>query len=583
MIKSKNDPLSTMRHSAAHVLAAAVLKLYPKTKLGIGPAIENGFYYDFEFEKPLSKEDLPKIEKEMAKIVKSNFPFIKKTASLAEAKKLFKNQPYKQELIKDLESRGEKEVSLYQSGDFIDLCGGPHLQSTGKIGSFKLLSLAGAYWRGSEKNPMLTRIYGSAFPTKKELENHLAQLAAAEERDHRLLGKKLDLFSFHPDAAPGDIFWHPKGYFLMKKLIEFWRQEHEKQGYGEVRTPEILKNKVWRQSGHLKSFAEKMYQVKTPDTNSWDACVKPMNCDGGIMIYQSKLRSYRDLPLRLGEIGIVHRFEASGELHGIIRPREFTQDDAHIFCRPDQVEEEIEKVINLCFYFYKAYGLKLDHLELSTRPEKSIGSDAIWEKAEKIMGKVLKESGRPYQINPGEGAFYGPKIDFHLRDSLGRTWQCSTIQLDFAQPENFNLSYIDEKGKKKRPVMIHRVIYGSLERFLGILIESYGGAFPLWLSPVQAKIIPISNKELSYSRNAFEKLKENNLRVELDDRSQTASAKIRQAQEEKIPYMIIIGQKEEKNQTINIRTREGKILGEKKLEDFIKKAKREEAEKKDKN
>jgi len=436
--------------------------------------------------------------------------------------------------------------------------------------------LAGAYWRGKEKNSMLTRIYGTAFPTEEELENHLAQLAAAEERDHRLLGKKLDLFSFHPDAAPGDIFWHPKGYFLMKKLIEFWRQEHEKQGYGEVRTPEILKNKVWRQSGHLKSFAEKMYQVKTPNSRSWDACVKPMNCDGGIMIYQSKLRSYRDLPLRLGEIGVVHRFEASGELHGIIRPREFTQDDAHIFCTPDQVEEEIKKIINLCFYFYKTYELELDHLELSTRPEKSIGSRLIWEKAEKIMKKVLEESGVSYQVNPGEGAFYGPKIDFHLRDSLGRTWQCSTIQLDFAQPENFNLFYIDKQGKKKRPVMIHRVIYGSLERFLGILIESCGGAFPFWLSPVQAKIIPISDKELSYSRNVFEKLRENNLRVELDDRSQTASAKIRQAQEEKVPYMLIIGQKEEKNQTVNIRSREGKILGEVKLEDFLKKAKKKE-------
>ncbi len=558
-----------MRHSAAHVLAAAVLKLYPQTRLGIGPAIENGFYYDFEFEKPLSKEDLPKIEAQMAKIIKKDFPFIKKTASLAEAKKIFKNQPYKLELIEDLEGRGEKEVSLYQSGDFLDLCAGPHVESTGKIGSLKLLSLAGAYWRGSEKNPMLTRIYGTVFPTKEELENYLHQIAAAEERDHRLLGKKLDLFSFHPDAAPGDVFWHPKGYFLMKKLIEFWREEHEKQDYGEVRTPEILKNEVWRQSGHLKSFADKMYQIKTPDSESWDACIKPMNCDGGIMIYQGKLRSYRDLPLRLAEIGVVHRFEASGELHGIIRPREFTQDDAHIFCTPNQVEEEIKKIIDLCFYFYKVYELKLDHLELSTRPEKSIGADSTWEKAEKIMKKVLKESGVPYQINPGEGAFYGPKIDFHLRDSLGRTWQCSTIQLDFAQPENFNLFYIDEKGKKKRPVMIHRVIYGSLERFLGILIENCGGAFPFWLAPVQAKIIPISDREISYSIGILGKLKEGGLRAELDDRSQSASAKIRQAQEEKIPYMIIVGQKEEKNQTINIRTREGKILGEKKLAAWI--------------
>ena len=559
-----------MRHSCAHVLAAAVLQLYPRTKLGIGPAIENGFYYDFAFEKPIADNDLLKIEKEMKKIIQANLPFEKKETTIAKAQKLFKNQPYKLELIKDLESRGEKKVSLYQSGDLIDLCAGPHVKSTGKIGSFKLLSLAGAYWKGNEKNPMLTRIYGTCFSTQKELNQYLNQLEEAKKRDHRLIGKKLDLFSFHPKAAPGDIFWHPKGYFLMRKLAEFWREKHEKAGYMEIRTPEILKNEIWRQSGHLQSYAEKMYRVATPNSEKWDCCIKPMNCNGGMLIYKSKQRSYRDLPLRMGELGVVHRYEASGELHGIIRPREFTQDDAHIYCTPQQVKSEIKSVIDLCFQFYKIFNLKLDHLELSTRPKNSIGSDENWERAERIMKELLKESGIKYQVNKGEGAFYGPKLDFHLQDSIGRTWQCSTIQLDFAQPENFNLIYITPKGTKERPVMIHRVIYGSLERFLGILIENCAGAFPVWLSPIQAIIIPITDKQIDYAEQVGQELAKANIRYEIYDQNHTASAKIREAEIQKIPYILIVGDKEIKNKTINVRQRGEKILGEMKVGEWIK-------------
>jgi len=579
-LKPNKSSLQTRRHSCSHVLAAAVLRLYPQTKLGIGPAIENGFYYDFEFKKPITSKDFPKIEKEMAKIIKANFPFKKKEVDITEAKKLFKNQPYKLALIKDLEGRGEKKVSLYQSGDFLDLCAGPHVESTGKVGFFKLLSLAGAYWRGDEKNPMLTRIYGTCFPTREKLNRYLEQKKEAEKRDHRKIGKELDLFSFHPEAAPGDVFWHHKGLLLMRKLIEYWREEHEKRGYLEIRTPEILRNEIWRQSGHLQSFAEKIYRVASPDSKEWNMAIKPMNCDGGMIIFKTKQYSYRDLPIRMGEIGVVHRFESSGELHGIIRPREFTQDDAHIFCTPDQIEEEIRGVMDLCFQFYRTFHLELDHLELSTRPEKSIGSDENWQRAEKIMKKVLDKSGISYQINEGEGAFYGPKIDFHLKDSVGRTWQCSTIQLDFAQPENFDLTYITPQGNKARPVMIHRVVYGSLERFLGILIENYAGAFPVWLAPVQIAVIPISDKQKEYAQKIAQELREESLRIEIFQENATAGAKIRRAEKQKIPYMIIVGQKEEKNKTINVRQRGERVIGEMKPEKFLAQIK-DEIEKKE--
>ncbi len=559
-----------MRHSCSHVLAAAVQKLYPKTKFAIGPAIDNGFYYDFDFGQPFSETGLTKIEAEMARIIRANLPFEKREITSSEAKKLFAKQPYKQELIADLVGEGHKTVSIYTSGDFIDLCSGPHVASTGKIGPLKLLSLAGAYWQGDENKPQLTRIYGTCFANQKDLDLYLFQIEEAKKQDHRLIGKKLDLFSFHSEAAPGDVFWHPKGYLLMKKLIDYWREEHEAAGYQEVRTPEILKNSVWQTSGHLQSFADKMYRVATPDSKDWNMSIKPMNCDGGILIYQNSPHSYRELPLRMGELGVVHRFETSGELHGIIRTREFTQDDAHIFCTKEQVKEEIKGVISLCFKFYQKFDLELDHLELSTRPKNSIGSDDIWQEAEKVMEETLQESGVEYKINKGDGAFYGPKIDFHLKDSLGRTWQCSTIQLDFAQPENFDLYYINEAGEKVRPVMIHRVIYGSLERFLGILIEGNGGNFPFWLSPTQVAIIPITDQQISYAQNIKNTIiKTHNIRIEINQSNETASKKIRQAEEQKIPYMLIIGAKEEKGKTVNVRKRGEQVLGEMRLEKFL--------------
>jgi len=566
----KPNRLSIMRHSCSHVLATAVQKLYPKTKFAIGPAIDNGFYYDFDFGQPFSETGLTKIEAEMARIIRANLPFEKREITSSEAKKLFAKQPYKQELIADLVGEGHKTVSIYTSGDFIDLCSGPHVASTGKIGPLKLLSLAGAYWQGDENKPQLTRIYGTCFANQKDLDLYLFQIEEAKKQDHRLIGKKLDLFSFHSEAAPGDVFWHPKGYLLMKKLIDYWREEHEAAGYQEVRTPEILKNSVWQTSGHLQSFADKMYRVATPDSKDWNMSIKPMNCDGGILIYQNSPHSYRELPLRMGELGVVHRFETSGELHGIIRTREFTQDDAHIFCTKEQVKEEIKGVISLCFKFYQKFDLELDHLELSTRPKNSIGSDDIWQEAEKVMEETLQESGVKYKVNKGDGAFYGPKIDFHLKDSLSRTWQCSTIQLDFAQPENFDLYYINEAGEKVRPVMIHRVIYGSLERFLGILIESNGGNFPFWLSPTQVAIIPITDQQINYAQNIKNTIiKTHNIRIEINQSNETASKKIRQAEEQKIPYMLIIGAKEEKGKTVNVRKRGEQVLGEMRLEKFL--------------
>lgn len=561
-----------MRHSCAHVLAAAVQKLYPGTKFAIGPTIDNGFYYDFGFKKSLSEHDLVKIEREMAKIIKANLVFTKKQLSHQQAKKIFVNQFYKLELLEELVCDGQKTVTIYQTGNFIDLCLGPHVRSTSQIGPFKLLSLAGAYWRGDENQPMLTRIYGTCFVNQKKLDQHLDQLEKAKKRDHRLIGKNLNLFSFHPQASPGNVFWQPKGYFLMKKLIEYWREKHEKAGYLEVRTPEILTNSIWDISGHLKSFADKMYRVSTPDDkNNWNMSIKPMNCDGGVLIYKNSPKSYRDLPLRMGELGVVHRYEASGELHGIIRSREFTQDDAHIFCTKSQVKSEIKEIIDLCFDFYQKFDLGLDHLELSTRPKNSIGSDEIWQEAETVMENILKENEIDYKINKGDGAFYGPKIDFHLKDSLGRTWQCSTIQLDFAQPENFDLSYTNQAGKKVRPVMIHRVIYGSLERFLGILIESNGGNFPFWLAPTQAIIIPITDQQIKYAQQVKKNIKKiNNIRIEIDTSNETASKKIALAEGQKIPYLIIIGAKEAKSKTINIRKRGEGVLGEMRIEEFVK-------------
>lgn len=555
-----------MRHSAAHVLATAVQRLYPQVKFGIGPAIDSGFYYDFEFPEPLSDKDLPRIEAEMAKIVGEGTPFVREEISVEAAKKLFKNQPYKLELISDLEKEGESVVSIYKSGEFVDLCRGPHATNTSQIGTFKLQSIAGAYWKGSEANPMLTRIYGTAFETQEELADYLEMLEEAKKRDHRKIGKELDLFSFHP-AAPGDVFWHPKGWTVFLELMRYWRDVHAREGYLEVRTPVLLTRETWDQSGHTKNYIQKMYKVTTPDVEEWNMAVKPMNCNGGMVIYKSRSRSYKDFPLRMGELGVDHRYEASGELHGIIRPREFTQDDAHLYCTPDQVKDELKRVIDLCFEVYETFGLELDRIELSTRPEGSIGSDEVWERAESIMREVLAENEIPHQINEGDGAFYGPKFDFHLKDSLGRTWQCGTIQLDFAQPENFDLEYTTPEGTKERPVMIHRTIYGSIERFLGILIESTAGNFPVWLAPVQVAIIPVSEKQNDYARTVAKEIKEvenptGPLRIEIDESSETLEKKIRRAQLAKIPYMLIVGGREEAaGDEVSVRLRSGKDLG----------------------
>lgn len=566
--KGKKNEIWAMRHTAEHVLHTAMQELYPKLKKAMGPATDDGFYFDFDYEGKISEADFPKIEKKMEEIIKADLPLKQEMLEEKEAREMFKDNPYKLDWIDRILERGEK-ISVYKMGDRdLDICSGPHAVSTGKIGAFKLLSVAGAYWHGDEKNKMLTRIYGVAFPTQKELDDYLVRLEEAKKRDHRKLGRELDLLSFHPEA-PADVFWHHKGYVIMKEMFAYWREIHDRENYEEVRTPELLTKAVWKQSGHLDNFADKIYQVTIPGDDEWSLAVKPMNCDGGMLIYKTRQRSYRDLPIKMGELGVVHRYESSGETLGILRPREFTQDDAHIYCTPEQIKDELKKVMELCFEVYKTFGLKLDHLELSTRPENSIGSDEIWEKAEAIMKEVLEEGDTPFQINEGDGAFYGPKFDFHLKDAIGRTWQCSTIQLDFAQPENFDLEYITESGEKQRPVMIHRVLYGSVERFLGILIEDYAGAFPVWLSPVQAVVLPITEKQQEYAEKIVSQLKEKGVRVEIDDSNQTLSNRIRQAEVQKIPYILVVGDKEKEVNSVNVRERGEKKQEEMKLVDFI--------------
>ena len=543
--------------------------------MAMGPATADGFYFDFDPAKnKISEADFPRIEALMAKIIKQDLPLRRQLLSVKEARQLFPANPYKQEWLDEIQKRNEKAVIYWTGDQFVDLCSGPHVKSTGQIGAFKLLSIAGAYWHGDEKNKMLTRIYGTCFPTQKELDEYLKNQEEAKKRDHRRLGRELDLFSFHP-SAPGDVFWHHKGLLIINELIRYWRQVHQREGYLEVKTPEILTRQTWDQSGHTKFFIDKMYRVLSPGAKKWDMAIKPMNCDGGIFIYKNRPRSYKELPLRIGEIGVVHRYEAPGELHGIIRAREFTQDDAHIYCTTGQVKDELKKVINLCFEAYQVFGLKLDHLELSTKPKNAIGSAKIWQRAESIMKQVLKEKKAPYQINEGKGAFYGPKFDFHLKDSLNRTWQCATIQLDFAQPENFDLEYIDSHGKKQRPVMIHRVVYGSIERFLGILIEHYAGAFPIWLAPVQAMVIPITDKQQKYAEKIRSTLLQHSIKVEIDGRSERVQAKIRDSELQKIPYMLILGPREVKKQTLSVRQRSEKDLGCLALEKFLMRIKKE--------
>lgn len=544
------------RHSTAHVMAEAVQKLFPGTKFAIGPAIADGFYYDFDTKQPFSPEDLAKIEKEMEAIVKADLPFERSELARADALASFgkADQDYKVELIEDLPV--DVTLSCYRQGSFTDLCMGPHVPSTGRLKSFKLMNVAGAYWRGSEKNKMLQRIYGTSFPKKSMLDEHLFRLEEAKRRDHRKIGAELDLFSIH-DEGPGFPFFHPKGMVLRNELENFWRQEHKKRGYQEIRTPIILNRTLWEQSGHWDHYRDNMYFTKIDEG---DYAVKPMNCPGGILIYKSKLHSYRELPIRMGELGLVHRHELSGALHGLMRVRCFTQDDAHIFMLPAQVKDEIIGVINMEEDFYKVFGFSYQ-VELSTRPEKAMGSEETWEKATNELRDALQARGLDYKVNEGDGAFYGPKIDFHLKDSLGRTWQCGTIQLDFQMPEVFDLTYVGEDGQKHRPVMIHRTIFGSIERFIGILTEHFAGAFPAWLAPVQVRVLPITDRHLAYARKVVESLEQKDIRVEMDARNEKINYKIREAQAQRIPYMLVVGDKEAEQEAVAVRHRTRGDLG----------------------
>ncbi|GAE03587.1 threonyl-tRNA synthetase [Clostridium botulinum B str. Osaka05] len=559
-----------LRHTGSHMLAQAVKRLYPEVKLAIGPAIDTGFYYDFEADFTFTPEMLEKIEAEIKKIIKENHKLERFELPREEAIKLMKekNEDYKVELIEDL-PEGEV-ISFYKQGDFTDLCAGPHVPSTGKVKSVKLLSLAGAYWRGDENNKMLQRIYGTAFTKKSELDEYLNMLEEAKKRDHRKLGKELDLFSIH-EEGPGFPFFHPKGMIVRNILESFWREEHTKAGYQEIRTPLILNEALWHQSGHWDHYKENMYFTNIDDG---DYAIKPMNCPGGILVYKNSMHSYRDLPLRLSELGIVHRHELSGALHGLMRVRCFTQDDAHLYMTKEQIKEEVVGIIKLIDKFYKLFGFEY-FVELSTRPEDSMGSDEDWEIATNGLREALDSIGKEYRVNEGDGAFYGPKIDFHLKDCIGRTWQCGTIQLDFQMPERFDLSYIGTDGEKHRPVMVHRTIYGSVERFIGILIEQYAGAFPTWLAPVQVKLMNITDTQYDYLKKVEETLKENNIRVEIDTRNEKIGYKIREAQLQKVPYMLILGDKEVEAGKVAVRSRKDGDLGAISLEEFIEKIKNE--------
>ncbi len=557
--------LAALRHTASHVMAQAVKRLYPNTKLAIGPSIADGFYYDMEFETPLTSDDFGKIEAEMKKIIKEDLKIERFTKSREDAIAFMKEkgEPYKVELIEDL-PEGE-EISFYSQGEFVDLCAGPHLMSTKGVGkAFKIMSLAGAYWRGDEHNKMLTRLYATAFDKKEELEAYITMMEEAKKRDHRKLGKELGLFMMH-EAGPGFPFFLPKGMVLKNTLLDYWRQIHKKAGYVEVSTPIILNRSLWETSGHWDHYKNNMY---TTGIDGEDYAIKPMNCPGGVLVYASEPRSYRDLPLRVGELGLVHRHEKSGQLHGLMRVRCFTQDDAHIFMTPDQIKDEIKGVVALINEVYSLFGFEY-HVELSTRPEDSMGSDEDWEMATEGLRSALDEIGLPYVVNEGDGAFYGPKIDFHLVDCIGRTWQCGTIQLDFQLPQRFELEYIGADGEKHRPIMIHRVVFGSIERFIGILIEHFAGAFPTWLAPVQVKVLPISEKYMDYAENVKKKLDEVGIRVELDTRSEKIGYKIREAQQAKIPYMLVVGQKEEEDGTVAVRSRAAGDEGTKSLDAFI--------------
>ena len=566
----ESKDLNVLRHSTAHVMAQAVKHLFNGVKIAIGPAIESGFYYDFDYERPFTPEDLKKIEKEMQNIIEQDLPFVREEIDKKEAIKLFTElkEPYKLELLEDID---EDKVSIYRNGDFVDLCRGPHIDSTGQIKAFKLLSVAGAYWRGDEHNRQLQRIYGTSFYSKEELENHLKMIEEAKRRDHRKLGRELDLFSINDEAGAGLVIYHPKGGLLRTIIEDFEKKAHLKRGYQIVIGPQILKVDLWKRSGHYETYREHMYFTKVDDV---EYGIKPMNCLAHMLIYKSQIRSYKDLPIRYFELGRVLRHEKSGVLHGLARVREFTQDDAHILCRPDQLNEEIEGIIKFVQDVMGVFGFKYE-MEVSTRPEKSIGSDEDWERATQALIQSLENNNLPYEINEGEGAFYGPKIDFKLTDALGRKWQCATIQCDFTMPERFDLTYIGKDDKKHRPVMLHRVILGSLERFIAVLIEHYAGAFPTWLSPVQVKVLTITDRQSEYGKKIFSLLEDSNIRVEADFRNEKLGFKIREAQLLKVPYMIILGDNEMVQQNITVRKRSGEQIKSININEFIKKLKEE--------
>ncbi|MFN3928210.1 MAG: threonine--tRNA ligase [Thermoflexus sp.] len=576
----RDDPaaLYTIRHDTAHVLAEAVQTLFPGTQVTIGPAIEDGFYYDFDLPRPLTPEDLERIEARMREIIAGNHSFVRREVTPEEARELFKDQPYKLELIEDILQRGTDEygnplppgqrpiLTTYRHDTFEDLCRGPHVEHTGQIhpGAFKLLHVAGAYWRGDERRPMLQRIYGTAWETPEQLEQYLWRLEEAKKRDHRRLGRELDLFSFH-EIAPGAPFWHPKGMIIFRELERLWREEHDRRGYQEISTPILVHRKLWEQSGHWEHYKENMFLL---EVEGQEFSLKPMNCPESTIIYRSRLRSYRDLPLRLNEIGRLHRFERSGTLHGMLRVRQITMDDAHIYCRPDQILEEIDGVLDLIYSFYSIFDFQPEFF-LSTKPPKAMGDPKLWEIAEEALRQALERRGIEYGLKEGEGAFYGPKIDVQVKDAIGREWQLATVQLDFQMPERFALEYMDRDGTPKRPVMIHRAIFGSFERFIGILTEHYAGAFPVWLAPVQAVVIPITDRHIPYAQEIGTKLRAAGLRAEVDDRGERMQAKIRDAQLQKIPYMLIVGDREEAAGTVAVRLRTGEDLGAMSLEAFL--------------
>lgn len=565
LLKFENEGgQEVFRHTSSHILAQAVKRLFPDTKLAIGPAIDNGFYYDFDTEHRFTPEDLEKIEKEMKKIVKEGYDLERFELPRDEAINFLKEkeEDYKVELVRDLPE--DAIISFYKQGDFVDLCAGPHLLNTKKVKAFKLTSIAGAYWRGNENNKMLQRIYGTSFEKKKDLDAYLDRLEEAKKRDHRKLGKELDLFTMH-EEGPGFPFFHAKGMVIRNLLEDLWRKEHIRRGYGEIKTPIILNEALWHRSGHWDHYKENMYFTKIDEE---DYAIKPMNCPGSILIYKSNMYSYRDFPMRWGELGLVHRHELSGALHGLMRVRSFTQDDAHLYMLPSQVKDEIKGIIEFADYLYSIFGFKYN-IELSTRPEDSMGSDEDWESATNALRDALTEMELDYKLNEGDGAFYGPKIDFHLEDAIGRTWQCGTIQLDFQMPQRFDLTYVANDGEKHRPVMVHRTIFGSLERFMGILIEHYAGKFPTWLAPVQAIILPISDKFNDYAVEIRDALKAKDIRVELDDRSEKVGYKIREAQLQKIPYMLVVGEKEAKSKTVSIRHRDSGDKGTIDINKFI--------------